>query len=1070
MGEQKKAEKPPEEKEEEAPKKKEEEVEVKKTKKGKPKITKAEEQLEEYKAKEAQAAEDKKAKKLIDQYEYEKAAKKVDPFAPITVEHPPDALKKALGKLSDALYDEADTTNVVKIMQDIQEQVYKIAKGPDAEALGTILLKIAARRPDAWEELRKIAAKEGKDSWAYEAVQTIVEAVKEDPEALKFAKKYVKEQKAKGKAATSADAINYYLKDIYGRLKQSKLNNHEMMRVIGVIEHSAVDAPPLATAYKLLNVKKLEKPVTLVEEGELLLELHRRKESNVTADYLTKYALNLEDEMIEKIPDKAYQTALTVALTEAEDLDGALFLAYKRKEMKPFMEANPEIKKILDDSDSLKGFMKGLTDSDLPQAKAMLERIEAIRLNFTEPFAVRTTLLKIGGPQVAEKYEGLAGKRMAEARKLLQALQWSVIKQKLAWFGKELVVGKVLLPWGKFGKAFFGTVKHPMTSKTWRKTMAEFKNAMKPTGIVMGGAVVIAVIVGLTYYFGWMRPDKKTIKNFRKDFREVWGFEFPLSDESILFYYGTDEGKRALAQLETFYPNEETVKNILTGEFENSDALKLQILDAGGKVIKPDKFVELLESLQKAAETSDKEPEALVGEKWKEWSKKGYVVTPAENYIATFCDNLGIKKKYAKEFVKNEKVFLKMWDLIMGGKLPRSLASYYAKVAMGDLSYEEKKKKLNNVILKEPMVEGSLMDVLDQYALISGDHKDFFVELLKVYKKDSVARKNLNKFKIKPGEELYGNMFGLMMFAQGVAKGEITNKNAPRTDILSGDAKFVNSETGLIEKKHYWIWIGDSSIRKYFPGISGNEKSMSFMIKYSGLDEDGELVGMAKWFIDYAGNIKNGPKTIKFFGTMWKTLDQFYDAEKGVYKYKKIESHLNKQIETLKKPPKTSWWKKLFGKKPVSSLWYPGERAPVVKMTLPTELYPRQAIVPTGKGAEKEKEVKIPKKVKEKSKSFLAEIDVSIEEAKKKKIYKKALEKGYSEEQIKKEAHDHLLAAVYYATKEPEGKNEKDLKKTAKKELASFGIIVLESGEPYLENPTKFGSMFVKFIKSLPKV
>jgi len=984
----------------------------------KPKTKQPDEETKKKKSKKQLVAEKKKdyvqvQKEKEAQQEFEKwraqqemaeKTKKIDPYAGVNLEKAPGDLSSILEKSIYALEKNADKEDVVEIMKAIQEQINKYATKQDAEALGIILQKIAARRPDAWEELNKIAAEQGaKGGLETQAVVTIEEGL---------TKKY----------KVPPNEVGEWLNN-YGRLGKSELLPEEMMRVIGVVEFSKGKGKvPLQVTEDWLKLGKLKKPMTLMEEASLLLELHKRDAAS--AEYLMKHAFELEDKMFEIVDKndlKALGFAFQDVIRSSTDLDDAIFKSLKHENFEPVLKGTG-VDIILDESADLNMFVAKLKQADTTEAKKILGIISKMKDTFGEPFIARTALIEIAGSKIGDELSLAQGKRAQEARQLFQSIQWSVIKEKLQLFGKKVIVGKLAAPFIEFGQAWkWGAAKE---AGTWRPRAIATRKLFTRLGIAGGAIAVAAGLAYGSYWFFYKKPTEKAIEQFRKDFKKDFKTDFPLSDEAIKFYYGTDEGKRVLIELQDMYPTPDAINKLLNLRVASSEILKEQVLELSGVIIRPSKFDDLLESLMKKAKTSTLEPEELVAESFKEWRKKGYIVTPGENYILQYCKTLDIPVKYIKEFMKNEEAFLKMWDLVNSGYLPRSKAVEYAEIAMGDLPYKEKQEKLNAIKLKNPIVKDSLMDVLDQYALVNADLASYYGDLLERYNSDSTVRENLNGYKIKDGEAIYGNLFGLLAFADEVAKRGVSEATDPGKNMISGEADFM-SPKGLPKEKHYWIWIGTDAVMKYFPNIAMNENQLEFLMKYSGVGEvTHEPTGMLKWFMDNRDFMKDPSKVLDFISVSEKLLDEkYYNKNKDTYNYTGIEAYLNKKLPTLKK----------------EDMLYSIEVHYEPEM-VPTELIPRtEAFV-----AVAEEKVNISKEVREQSKGLLAYLPLALDNLKETDEYReltKSKKKGGAGMKYNKllgKVEDYFLLAI---TKAREGDPE------AKAVLDQAGLELKESAE-----------------------
>ncbi|NYZ76938.1 hypothetical protein H0O02_01325 [Candidatus Micrarchaeota archaeon] len=994
-----------------------------------PKKEKNKDLYKEWKKTEAQKIKDEDALKKIGEEQkkkkFEDLTKKVDAYAPITTES--NDLKSLMKKCATALEKNAEAEDVVKIMLAVQEQLTKNAKGEEAEALGKILMKLAGRRPDAWELLKAQAIAEGKKGgWATTAVSTVSDTLKK----LKKTEKYLSD---------------------YGKLGASKLNEDEMMRIVGIIENKEGKAP-LAATIKLLKLEELKKPMTLLEETSLLIELHKRKSSKisgeylVSADYLKDRAFALEDEIAAKMDSDLLKYAFLDVVKGTKTLDDALFESIRHENMQANM---PDwMKVLLEESNDLNTFMGKLGEiggEGEVAAKKTLENLKSMRNEFKTMFEARTMLLEMAEMQIDKQIEVEAGKRAKNARYLFQNVKWSKIKEYAYWKWQAIAVEKIGVPWAEFGSAWLGEAGK--TESKWRIRKSATWNVGKQllvAGAIAGG--IYAIYWGYTKYAGY--KEKQAAADFKKDFKKNFGIEYPISDESISFYFGTDDGKRALNALAAHYPTPKAVQFLLGKQPANAEALKTQVLDASGLIIKPEKFKVLLDDLMKAAKTSKVEPEKLVADKIAEWNKKGYMVTAGQNYISQFCNALDIENKYATKFMEQEKDFVSMWSLIMGGTLPRSMANDYAAVLLADaktMSWADKKKKLDAMVLSVPMVESSLMDVLDQYAVKYGKEFTEYEDIAALYKKDTTAQANLNAYKIKSKEAIYGDVFGLVMLAYGVAKGEMTEENDPHKGIVSGESKFKN-EKGEIKEFHYWVWIGEESLMDIYPKMTADEDTMSFILKYSNPSKLGEKeskeAGMLGWLIDNGGKVADGFGATEHFALSESNLET-YKSKKGGYAYPGVYNFLNTQVFALEKK---GIYKKGIKTAP-SSL-------------LPTEIIPRGGLIPAEKGAKKE-EVEIPAELKEKSKDLLAFVDVRIESLANNKFYKKAVGKGYSDEEIVAAVHDSLLKLI--AEAKEKGENAlADLKN-------KYGIALDETTkEPIVDNMGPLDSSIINMIAKLP--
>jgi len=988
--------------------------------------------------------------------QWEKDIQKYDAHTGIIAEEPSKYLENILDDCVYALEKKADKYNVAKTMMAIAKYINQYAKPKEAGMLGVILMKIAAKRPDTWKVLQEIAAKDpekgGPASWA---VHQVEKALKKRPSAENFAKNYVIEMKQKGKQVTMAEAYDIYLTKNFGGMPDSRLAPDEMMSVIGMIENQGGKSP-LKVTKSWLNVD-----MKLLEEASLLVELSKRKGGNVSYDFLTNVVLDLNGAMTKKLKSDLYVIVFGYALGDKSvtTLDDAILKAYQHSDV--IALAPPGVKEILKNEKitDLKSLIKALQKvkgkENIQAAQKIIKNINSLRKGLNTLFEARKMIFTAAGPQLMKEAFELQTEVSDEARRMIH---WNEISEAIKLFGTK-IVKKLTGPWVDAAAAW----KTPISKTgTWRYRKTATWRVTKQL-LMIGGAAIMAAAVGYgLWYFFKKKPTDEAIKTFKDQFIKDFGIEFPLSDKAIKFYFAPMKegeltpGQRALNVLQEMYPTSKTTLYLLSQEVENADALKTNVMDASGYMILPSKFQLVMEDFYKAVE-SGKEPEAIIDEKIATWKSKGYLITAAESYIYQFCTGMGIKDVYAKEFMKNEKAFIKMWSLIKEGKLPRALAPYYAKIAMGTDSYEEKKKKLDAVTLSQPIPAGSLMDVLDQYAVaLGGAFRAEYLELLKLYKKDKKARKNLNDYKIKPGEAIYGNVWGLIMLGYGVARGEVTAKNDPHKGIISGTAKFVN-EKGVPKKWSYWVYIGDDSIMRYLPGVAINEKQMEFVLTHSGIDEDGMQNGMAKWLVDFAGKLvyekgdakgdSKATQAVAHFSLSKSVLkSKYYDPKKKTWDYEGIYSFLNGQIDALKD----------------KGIYVEGELE-VRTYLVPTDIFATTGgILSKSEEAPMSPEVEISPEISqsEKVNEFLLEVDGMLEmkDIQKNTHYKKAVKKQGSAEKIMLMLHDLLLKNL---TLKSEGKTN---------DLDKWGIAVLEDGTPYVKKPDKFKTNFlVPTFKKLKK-
>ncbi len=970
--------------------------------------------IEEYKEKKAK----KKAAK-----EAEKIPEVADPIKVTEVEK---HTKAFLDEAIEAVEKNADTKDVVTILKTLHKKMRSEMDDITREALSRIMLKIAARRPDALAMLQGEAAAGKKTATEILGVLT---SHKEGvtPEKLK----------------------------LFGspKNKKSQLDADEMMRVIGVLEEKNLgkDLPLVKTA-EMLGLD-LSKVPSLSKTG-ILVELHARRLA--TSADIEKLGVAVYDSIITKMRNSGYEDfaepvakMLEKGVSEAT-LDDVLLKAMQSKEMENILKSaydEKTVANIMKQVRAAKNLDELLKVSEkLPHERFYAKNVNALKKLISIDFEALKVLEKTqfefsnAVVQVVQKRGVEYGPVWAKIGTKIKKLGFGALKLG----GEVLMVSPGIRLIEQFGKE--GT--------PWGR--------LKAGGRLAGQALIYAgIIVGLyilsRHYKGLKKEElKKKFKEEYPGFYKAFTKFNPEFQSKLLDFYMSEEGLYAIGEIIGYFP--EKVPEPVDAE----DIMKM-LNPEKGWFFYPGKGEKVLEDLVNSVPyttwaTKKKWAEELLGLKEKksisqivdsktsEWKNKGYLMTEGQFFIAATCEvDLKLDEKTTKYYMDNPLVFIAMWNEIKKGNFPRSL--------MGDLnlvsSHVEslpgmgvgipwvptEKPKLSPV---EPFVGGSIMDVLDQYAAFSPNLKGHFTALLKKYNEDKAVRARLNSFILSDNEAVYGNIVAL---AWDVASGKIKSTKEVKKGVVTG--KYTS---GKKKGKEYWYWVGDKYLMVAAPNVSQDKKMLEFVVKYSPTEKNkkGKVVGkggLEKWLIDNWNNlfdvVKGEPVELD------DDLVKYMMGKKNLSPPSQIYGWLEGKKDSLAKPPKGEpvlyFKKSKKGKKEIDEL----KATPRDLLHRPTEEFAAATIGAIG----------VVPKTESMKENMLLYLSMN-------KTYQKAAEK-YGEDKVNEAAWEIVEQKLeeYYKVVAYHGSADvKEAKTKADGIKRDFGIVILdekmkkEDPETYKDN------------------
>jgi|GEM_PF-6802838 len=936
-----------------------------------------------------------------------KEAEKIPEVAdPIKVNEVEKHTKAFLGEAIEALEKNADAKDVAGILKTLHERMRSEMDDMTREALSRIMLKIAARRPDALAILQGEAAAGKKPATE---ILNVLTSHKEGitPEKLK----------------------------LFGnpKNKKSKLDADEMMRVVGVLEEKYLgkDLPLVKTAEMLgLDLSK----IPALSKTGILVELHARRLA--TGADIEQLGVAVYDSIITKLRNAGYEDfaepiakMLEKGVSEAT-LDDVLLKAMQSKEMEKILKSAYDEK----------------------TAANIMKQVRAVE-NLDE-------LLKISEKLPHDRFYGKNVNALKEligvdfeALKILEKSQFEfsnavveVVQKRGVEYGPT---------WAKIGakikKGFFGGLKFGgeilMVSPGIRLIEQFGKEGtpwgrLKAGGRLAGQALIYAgIIVGLyilsKHYKGLKKEEmKEKFKEEYPGFYKAFTKFNPEFQSKLLDFYMSEEGLYAIGEIIGYFPKE------VPKPFDMEDVMKM-LNPEKGWFFYPGKGEKVLEELVNAVPyttwaTKKKWAEELLGLKEKksisqivdsktsEWKNKGYLMTEGQFFIAATCEvDLKLDEKTTKYYMDNPLVFIAMWNEIKKGNFPRSLMGDVELVGshveslpgmgVGIPWVPTEKPSLAPV---EPFAGGSIMDVLDQYATFEPKLKGQFKSLLKKYNEDEVARARLNSFILGDNEAVYGNIAAL---AWDVVSGKVKSVEDVKKGVISGKSK----------GKEYWYWVGEKYLMVAAPNMAQDKKMLEFVIKYSPTEKGKKgkeaVGGLQKWFIENWNNMFDtvDGKVVELDDDLVK----YMMGKKNLSPPSQIYGWLEGKKESFAKPPKGEpvlyFKKSKKGKKELEGL----KLTPRDLLHRPSEEFAAAAMIA---------KAKIPE-TKGLEENMFAYLAVNDE-------YTEAVEK-YGEATVNKAVSailkDKLMPYYWLVEMEPEGGEKNKKLKAATNDLKKAGIVIL---------------------------
>lgn len=386
-------------------------------------------------------------------------------------------------------------------------------------------------------------------------------------------------------------------------------------------------------------------------------------------------------------------------------------------------------------------------------------------------------------------------KEQVEARRLLESVAKPVIAAKEAearsiGAGGRAVGGRFeragLRVQARVGRMFgpfaddirlFRNVPEARARAAWSLT----KRAAFPLAVGAGAAY------GIYWYF-WGRESKEREKA-REELSIKWGVEIskgtydlmkssPFSDN--FFQKWLDYGH--ISSLGRLVPqNEADIRALVSRKdlFVNPARLSDLAVAVSRHV----------DNLKKQGKSDADIAKSLDGRVRGDWRAAGFFLTPGELYVEQFSKQLNLSREIANYLKQDSNFLVLLWAAIRDGSLPRASTAGFARAVFADKAQLRKLKDIvesrakipvfdrpsvrdsletagiryPSFLLENPIRQGSLMDLYDQYATYDAkSHAASFKSMLERYVKDDKARERLDAFKLGRDETVYGNISSLV--------------------------------------------------------------------------------------------------------------------------------------------------------------------------------------------------------------------------------------------------------------------------------------------------------------------
>lgn len=896
----------------------------------------------------------------------------------------------------------AKPQDVAEIMVNLSE-MRKTVTGTQAQELGLLLLDLRVNKPDAWLEVVSMA------SDGNTAAQLVIDDMNEVISQT---------QKNLGSKMTPEDFIGWY-----STRPESKIEPDEVMKIVRIVEGGA--EKPLEKTSKLFGFDLAK--MTPEEKAAMYLELLRT--AGVTYDHVLTEGKNALLNMLKTLhnghsPEFAMiftDLAKSSLLKGEMTLDDLLLEALKSDDTiidiraKYGDEVADEYYKYIQGVKTFDDFLVTKATKNFPPEYSP-SNMKKIRKLLSNDYAIYRGMAE-GGSEVANSMVKVSDDMSAKYVELIPAY----LKKGAFKFAKGAGIG---LKWATIGTGL-------KAISEWKKGTRAGKISAIKWGF--GQVGVAAVWLGLLYAFkyGWVKYQGMINDETVKEVKDITGLDL---SKKMLKFYTSDEGLGVLRALITEFP--QTLEPVdVDYKVPENQMLKMLYLQKGknGKITKKKGKVEyyfnelyLLESLEDFVDVvkadwkkngkpkDEKASKKLVakllgGEIKKKYIKNGYLIPKHYYLIRAFCDDLDMSPddEAVQYLEKNPEKFYKFWKGINDGSIPRSTAALYADELAGVAEYSEK----DLVVPKEPIAADSLLDVFDQYASLNQKYLPYFNKILKDgYNKYSKNMNNLNAFILGEGEIVYGSITKLSWTVASA-------KNAEELKEIAKDAR--NVENG---KKY---WIGDKYLASLNPKFISNLELVQFVMENTSAPGiKGKQTGLLAWMKKNEKKIHNPYALVKY---LYAHKEIF--ALKGA-NYGKIEKTLEASVKDFEK------------------MGYMG--APKKKKLLtPRNFMPRGKYKTADAKAKKEGGkvnmglAGVSDEIIKTNETFMPILEGKIEKLKKNKLYKQALEQGYTEKDILEATKSFFMLNFNLAS----SSEEKDMIKL----LGTWGLaLYADTKEPHV--------------------